>query len=67
MLEVLAVASATTGILVFSRTRRQRDVDWEQLAVELPSEGAEDLPCPWCYAPTNETDARCPSCGRRFG
>lgn len=26
-----------------------------------------DLPCPWCQAPTSETDPRCPSCGRRFG
>ena len=27
----------------------------------------EDLPCPWCRADTKEGDARCPSCGRRFG
>lgn len=27
----------------------------------------EDLPCPWCYADTTEGDARCPSCGHRFG
>ena len=28
---------------------------------------AGDLPCPWCLAPTAETDRRCPSCGQRFG
>ncbi|MFO7547637.1 MAG: hypothetical protein R6X29_02020 [Acidimicrobiia bacterium] len=27
----------------------------------------DDLPCPWCHAPTAEFDPRCPSCGRRFG
>ena len=27
----------------------------------------DDLPCPWCSAPTTEADPRCPSCGRRFG
>jgi hypothetical protein len=26
-----------------------------------------DLPCPWCKAPTNETDQACRACGRRFG
>lgn len=26
-----------------------------------------DLPCPWCQAPTRESDQRCPACGRRFG
>lgn len=27
----------------------------------------DDLPCPWCQAPTTEADPRCPSCDRRFG
>ena len=27
----------------------------------------DDLPCPWCFAPTNEQDQTCPACGRRFG
>lgn len=26
-----------------------------------------DLPCPWCRAATNETDAYCGSCGQPFG
>ena len=26
-----------------------------------------DLPCPWCRAPTAETDTSCPRCGKRFG
>lgn len=29
--------------------------------------GPDDLPCPWCRAPTRENDPRCPTCGRRFG
>lgn len=27
----------------------------------------DDLPCPWCLAPTSESDSACPSCGRSFG
>jgi len=26
-----------------------------------------DLPCPWCEAPTRETDSACPSCDQAFG
>ena len=26
-----------------------------------------DLPCPWCLAPTEESDVSCPSCGEHFG
>ncbi len=26
-----------------------------------------DLPCPWCLAPTDESDVSCPSCGQDFG
>jgi hypothetical protein len=26
-----------------------------------------DLPCPWCLAPTEESDVSCPSCGEPFG
>ncbi|MGD2051917.1 MAG: hypothetical protein PVI35_05510 [Acidimicrobiia bacterium] len=26
-----------------------------------------DLPCPWCLAPTDESDVSCPSCGEHFG
>ncbi len=43
--------------------RRRRDRRDEQASRE-PS---EDLPCPWCLAPTHEADVRCPSCGQRFG
>ena len=63
LLEVLALASATTGLVLFSR-RPSAGQGSEAAIEEL---GAEDLPCPWCLAPTLATDIRCPSCGRRFG
>ena len=28
---------------------------------------SDDLPCPWCHAPTAETDEHCPACRRTFG
>lgn len=34
---------------------------------ERPDPDATDLPCPWCDAPTSESDSRCPSCDQRFG
>lgn len=28
---------------------------------------ASDLPCPWCFAQTVESDTACPTCGQPFG
>lgn len=57
LLEVLALALVTTGLVLFSRRSVQPAL----------IEDTEDLPCPWCHAPTQAEDIRCPSCGRRFG
>ena len=45
--------------------RVDRRVD-PQLVVPRDERG-DDLPCPWCYAPTFEEDTRCSGCGRSFG
>ena len=63
LLEVLALASATTGLVLFSH----RSSAGRASPAEIEEVGAEDLPCPWCLAPTQAEDIRCPSCGRRFG
>lgn len=66
MLEALVAATATTGLLALARHARDESyVIDPRLVVDLASPG--DLPCPWCSAPTTESDERCPSCGRRFG
>ncbi len=46
-----------------TQRRRRRDLRDERASVQAP----DDLPCPWCLAPTLETDSRCPNCGQRFG
>ncbi len=69
MIEALVVATATTGLFVLARGIKgnerfkiePRRVSWAD------DERGDDLPCPWCYAPTEETDSRCRGCGRRFG
>jgi hypothetical protein len=69
MLEALVVAAATTGLVVLAKGFRGN----ERLApsrrpVTMRFDGAgDDLPCPWCYAPTQENDRRCGGCGRSFG
>ncbi len=35
--------------------------------VRAVDDDALDLPCPWCLAPTDESDVSCPSCGQDFG
>ena len=35
--------------------------------IEESTDQALDLPCPWCWAPTRESDIHCPSCGQPFG
>ncbi len=69
MLEAIAVATATTGLFALARGIRGNEtirVD-PSLVVDLRDERGDDLPCPWCYSPTAETDIRCRGCGRAFG
>jgi hypothetical protein len=69
MLEALVVATATTGLFALAkgiRGNERFDVD-PRLVVSLRDERSEDLPCPWCYSPTEENDSRCRGCGRSFG
>lgn len=69
MFEVLVVATATTGLFALAKGVRGNErykVD-PRLVVTMRDEKSEDLPCPWCYAPTDELDNRCSGCGRKFG
>lgn len=69
MLEALAVATATTGLFALAKGIRSGErfrVD-RSLVVLPRDERGDDLPCPWCYAPTDEADSRCRGCGRSFG
>jgi hypothetical protein len=69
MFEALVLATATTGLFALARGARVKaplKID-PRLVVTLRDERGDDLPCPWCYAPTHENDANCGSCGRSFG
>jgi hypothetical protein len=69
MLEVLVAATATTGLFALAKGMRGNHhyrVD-PALVVTPRDERGDDLPCPWCYGPTREDDARCPGCGTSFG
>lgn len=69
MLEALVVATATTGLLALAKGVRGNErfkID-HRLVVSIRDERGDDLPCPWCYAPTDEGDSRCSGCGRTFG
>ena len=69
MFEALVVATATTGLFVLAKGvkgNEKYEID-PRLAVRVRDERADDLPCPWCYAPTDEDDRRCGGCGRSFG
>ncbi|HUG08789.1 MAG TPA: hypothetical protein VMP13_07845 [Acidimicrobiia bacterium] len=69
MLEALVVATATTGLFALAkgvRGNERYEID-PRLVVRERDEGGDDLPCPWCYAPTDEHDRRCHGCGRAFG
>ncbi|MCI0424489.1 MAG: hypothetical protein L0Z49_00645 [Actinobacteria bacterium] len=65
MLEALVVATATTGLFALAMGIRGN----ERFRAEPAPRGdrGDDLPCPWCYGPTDETDRRCRGCGRHFG
>lgn len=69
MLEAVVVATATTGLFVLAKGIRGNErfkVD-PRLVTSTREERGDDLPCPWCYAPTDEADSRCRGCGRSFG
>jgi hypothetical protein len=66
--EVLVAVTATSGLFALAKGikgNHQYRVD-PRLVVPRDERG-DDLPCPWCYAPTFEEDTRCSGCGRSFG
>jgi len=70
MLEMaLAAVFVTVALVAIGR----RDVATDEaipLAYTPIAESTDqslDLPCPWCSAPTSESDIHCPSCGQPFG
>jgi hypothetical protein len=70
VLELVTTVSII-GALAFYASRRFRS---QGNAFVFDSSGwyeeyleAGDLPCPWCQAPTRETDRACPACARVFG
>lgn len=69
MLEALVVATATTGLFVLAKGIKgnERFEIYSRLVVSVRDERGDDLPCPWCYAPTEESDSRCRGCGQAFG
>ena len=69
MFETLVVATATTGLFALAKgIRANQTFRADPRLVVLPrDERGDDLPCPWCYAPTDEHDARCTACGQEFG
>jgi hypothetical protein len=69
MWEALVVATATTGLFVLAKGFRGNEkFSPNRRSVTVRAEGpGDDLPCPWCYAPTHESDRRCGGCGRSFG
>jgi len=69
MFEALVVATATTGLFALAKGFRGNErfrVD-RHLVTAKGDDRGDDLPCPWCYAPTDEHDNRCAGCGRSFG
>ncbi|HEX6221590.1 MAG TPA: hypothetical protein VF115_10895 [Acidimicrobiia bacterium] len=69
MLEALVVATATTGLFALAKgvSGNERFKIDPRLVAPVRDERGDDLPCPWCHAPTEENDSRCSGCGRRFG
>jgi hypothetical protein len=69
VLETLVVVASATGLYTLARRSRSHEM-FEvnpSLVVMFAEQRGDDLPCPWCYAPTDETDTRCRGCGRKFG
>lgn len=68
MFEALVVATATTGLFALAKgVRGERYKTYPRLLLSARDERGDDLPCPWCYAPTEEHDSRCSGCGQAFG
>lgn len=68
MFEALVVATATTGLFALAKgVRGGERFKVDPRLVVTANERGDDLPCPWCYAPTAEKDRRCGGCGRQFG
>lgn len=69
MLEAIVVATATTGLFALAKGFRGNErIRADSGLMATPrDEREDDLPCPWCYAPTSEDDRRCHGCGRLFG
>jgi hypothetical protein len=69
MWEALVVATATTGLLALAKGFRgnEKFSPGGRSEAVSPERPGDDLPCPWCYAPTHESDRRCGGCGRTFG
>ena len=69
MLEALVVATATTGLFALAKGIKGNQIfRMDSSLVVLPrDERGDDLPCPWCYAPTDENDSRCSGGGQEFG
>lgn len=69
MIEALVVATATTGLFALAKGGRvnERYAIDPRLVIDISDDHGDDLPCPWCYSPTDESDHRCRSCGRVFG
>ena len=69
MLDALVEATSRTSLFAMARGAKANPryrVD-PSLVVTPQDDRADDLPCPWCYAPTQEEDRRCSGCGRTFG
>ena len=69
MLEAFVLVTATTGLFALAKGIRgnQRFLMSPGLTTSPKDQRGDDLPCPWCYGPTDERDARCTGCGRAFG
>lgn len=68
MLETLVLVTATTGLFALALgVRGNERFGGAGALIPLGDQRGEDLPCPWCYGPTDETDSHCGGCGRRFG
>ncbi len=66
MIEVLVAAAFVMAVVVAFSRRNSALVVGSVTDDGRDIEGA-DLPCPWCSGPTGEDDARCRTCGQRFG
>lgn len=68
MLEAFVVATATTGLFALAKgLKGNQRFRIDPTLVVTRDERGDDLPCPWCYAPTQEGDTRCNGCGSVFG